>query len=94
MASQLTVDLKEIVTKVTGQTAHKVFNDKRKSFERRLKFSGVLDVSPKKVRKIAKKISKKYPDLQFVVKSDYVIPSKSSYEHSMQHYKGLTVKVF
>ena len=89
--SQLTTDLKAIVVKVTEKTPRHVFNDKRKSFERRYKFSGVFDVSPKKVRKIAKKISKKYPDLQFVVINASINSARPSYA---QQYNGLTVKVF
>jgi|688.fasta_scaffold226377_4 hypothetical protein len=91
---QLTLDLKEIVVKVTGKEPRRVFNDKRKTFERRYKFAGIFDVKPKHVKKISKKISKKYPDLQFVVKSESFKPAQQPYGRLTTFYKGLTVRVF
>lgn len=88
---QMTIDVKKVVTKVTGKELGTVFNDKRKSFERRYKFKGLMDVSPKQIRKIHKKISKKYPEHQFVVKNATVNPGEQRW---VTQWKGLTISVF
>jgi len=84
----LSQDLKEIIISVTGQKPQWIFNDKRVSFVRRYKYTGVKNVSKKKLRKINKKISKKYPEYQFVVQN-----GKNTIPY-MSWSNGLTVKVF
>jgi len=90
----LTANVKKAVAKVTGTDVEKLspYNDKRKSFKRRYKFSGIKGLTAKQIQKIHKKISKKHPEHQFVVENaaehDYNKPSYT------QAYRGLTIKVF
>lgn len=87
-AHPISEDLKQIIIDVTGQTPMWIFNDKRKYCIRRYKYSGINDVSKKKIRKIRKRIGKKYPDYQFVVQNHVdTLPFQS-------WTRGLTVKVF
>jgi hypothetical protein len=85
----LTADVVKIVAKVTGMQTRFLFNDKRKSFERRYKLSGVRGVSGKQLLKIQKKLTKRYPDKQFVVQDAPKV--RGGYPHT---FTGLTVKVF
>lgn len=88
----LTADVKKVVAKVTGiDLTNRVFNDKRKSFERRYKFAGVRGLTDKQIKKIHKKISKKHPEFQFVVSNMTYDVARPSYA---QAYRGLTIKVF
>jgi hypothetical protein len=64
-ASQLTLDLKAIVTTVAGKKPNEVFNDKRKSGDRRYKFSGIFNLSVEQMETIKKTISTQHPDSQF-----------------------------
>ena len=52
--SPLTKDLKKIVVSVTGISPKCVFNDKRKTFKRKYKFSGIYNVSDENIETINK----------------------------------------
>ena len=91
----LTIDLTNVVTKVTGKKVGMIFNDKRKTFKRRYKFCGVHGVTPAKIKTIRKTIEKKYPDLQFVVKnSEYPSLKKAKSQGRLGFYTGLMVTIF
>ena len=87
----ITVDLREIVTKVTGTAPRHIFNDKRKTFTRRYKFAGIRDLSNKQVEKIHRKISERHPNEKFeVVNVDTM--KKAKWPH-YQAFTGLIVRV-
>jgi hypothetical protein len=87
----ITVDLRAIVTKVTGISPKHIFNDKRKTFTRRYKFPGIRNLSKKQVTKIHLKISKLHPNKMFeVVNVDTIKKQKGSW---VSRYTGLIVKV-
>ena len=87
----LTTDLKNIITTVTHTKPRCIFNDKRKSFERRYKFSGIYGVSANDIREINKCISEKYPEFQFVIQNSDKVHATYG---SGQFFSGLSVKVF
>ncbi len=58
----LTKDLINIIKDVTGQKHHTMFNEKRKTFERRIKFAGVRDVTDNQLSEIALRIGQLHPD--------------------------------
>jgi len=68
-ASQLTLDLKEIIITVSGKEPHKIFNDVRKSGERRYKFCGIFNLTVEQIETIKSTISTKYLDSQFELKN-------------------------
>lgn len=91
----LTIDLTNIITKVTGQTPRSIFNDKRKAFSRRYKFTNVHNVTPAKLKKIRNEIEKKYPKHQFVIQnSEYSSKKKAASFGRIGWYSGLKVLIF
>jgi len=91
----LTIDLTNIITKVTGEKITRVFNDKRKDFKRRYKFCDIHNVTPANIKKIRTAIEKKYPECQFVVKNaECDSRNKTNYYDRLSYYNGLKVFVF
>jgi len=88
----LSIDLTDIVQKVTGKKAKIIFNDKRVNC-RRYKFSGIFDITPEQIRKINNNITKKYPEHQFVVNNTPKKNKNSPFQYQ-SYYSGMTVKVF
>ncbi len=86
----ITADLKEIVQRVARQPVRQIFNDKRKTFERRYKFAGIRDLSPRQVATIAREISVKHPTEKFQVIS--MDTTKGKWPHN-GYFDGLIVKV-
>lgn len=86
----ITADLKKIVTKVTNKVPRTIFNDKRVTFERRYKFTGIRDLTEKQVAKIHRKISEKHPGTKFEVINVKTSGTEWSYHNA---YTGLIVKV-
>lgn len=88
--SQLTIDLKKIVTKVSGTAPKAIFNDKRVTFQRRYKFAGIRDLSDKQLAKIERKISERHPGLRFEVQNKKTAKAKWPNHNA---FTGLTIKV-
>jgi hypothetical protein len=86
---QLTVDVVEVVKKVTGLTSLFMFNDKRKTFERRYKMVGIRNLSNKQIAKIQSKLTKRHPTKQFLVNN----PDSNDSGSRDGFFNGLTVKV-
>lgn len=90
---QLTADVKALVQKETKNSPRFVYNDRRKTFQRRYKLQGVGSVTAKQATRISAGLNAKYPELQFVVEN--LKDDRRMYRIGGKYQFGsVTVKVF
>ena len=84
----VTVTLNKVVKAVTGKTPRSVFNDKRETFERRYKFTGITGVPKHQLDEITREMEERHPERVFSVSNRV---ARGRYKGSFN--MGLSVKV-